>query len=64
MRNYKKEYKKAKENYEHFSIAIDKKLGQELKKQLKQNNTSITKWFENMSNGYIQANKIYPKIFK
>lgn len=64
MRNYKKEHEKSKEKYEHFSIAIDKKIGQELKKQLKQNNTSIAKWFEFMANGYIQANIIYPKIFK
>ena len=48
MWNYKKEYKKAKENYEHFSIAIEKKLGQEFKEELKKDNMSISKWFKKM----------------
>lgn len=44
MRNYKSETKWAKEKYEHISCAIDKKLGIELKEQLKKSNISMAKW--------------------
>lgn len=45
MRNYKNETKWAKGKYERIEIKINKKLGEEFKKQLKNKRFTITEFF-------------------
>lgn len=61
-RNYKNEAKWAKEKYERIEVKIDKDLGKELKRVLKQNDTSMTTWITESALVYLKAKdkeKIY-----
>lgn len=55
MRNYKNEAKWAKEKYERIDARIDKQIGQELKRVLKQNETSMAKWITESALVYLDV---------
>ena len=52
-RNYKKELKWRKEKYDEIRASIDKNLGLELKKKLKEENKSIAKWISENAYKYL-----------
>ena len=54
-RNYKNEAKWAKEKYERIEIKIDKEVGQEFKRKLKENKLTIKEFFENRIKNYIDS---------
>lgn len=47
MRNLEKEKKWAKEKYGRLDAKLDKKIVEQFKKHLKDQNTSYAKWLEN-----------------
>lgn len=55
MRNYKNEAKWAKEKYERIDARIDKQIGQELKRVLKQNETSMATWITESALVYLSV---------
>lgn len=70
MRNYKNEAKWAKEKYERIEAKIDKDIGKELKRVLKQNDTSMTTWITESALVYLnvkdkeKTKKFIKKILK
>lgn len=54
MRDYKKEREKAKEKYTRILGDIDKKLGEELKQKLKEENISIASWIAENARKYLK----------
>lgn len=52
-RNIKKEYQWAKTKYVRISGSIDRKLGEELKKKLKEENKSIASWITDNAKKYL-----------
>lgn len=55
MRNYKKESKWSKEKYERIDAKINKEIGQELKRVLKQNETSMATWITESALVYLSV---------
>lgn len=55
MRNYKKEAKWSKEKYERIDAKINKEIGQELKRVLKQNETSMATWITESALVYLKV---------
>lgn len=54
MRNYKKESKWAKQKYTRILADVDKELGDELKKKLKNEGKSIASWVTDNAKKYLQ----------
>ena len=52
-RNFKKESEWAKSKYEEIRGKIDKKLGQDLKEKLKEENKSIASWITDNAKKYL-----------
>lgn len=53
-RNIEKEYEWSKEKYETVNARIDKKLGIELKEQLKSEGKSIANWITENAKKYLK----------
>lgn len=53
-RNIEKEYDWSKQKYEAIFARIDKKLGLELKKKLKQDNKSTAEWITENAKKYLK----------
>ena len=54
-RNYKNEAKWAKEKYERIEIKIDKEIGKEFKRKLRENKLTIKEFFENRIKNYTDS---------
>lgn len=55
MRNYKKENERSKELYERIEAKIDKKVGKELKRLVKQDGISLATWITESALVYIRV---------
>lgn len=54
MRDYKKEYKRQKENYTCIKAYIDVELGFKLKEKLKRRKRTIAGWISENAENYIK----------
>lgn len=55
MRNYKKEAEWRKKKYATIYVNIDKKLGENLRKKLSENNQSLSSWITENARKYLNT---------
>ena len=55
MRNYKKEAEWRKKKYATIYVNIDKKLGEDLRKKLSENNQSLSSWITENARKYLNT---------